>query len=75
LGQECGSVSDLKFTDEGKSRAYSKILFDPQQAQDLPKLEDSLQAKFNGLFHISVREVHHSPVKANPCSPRGDGEQ
>jgi len=54
---ECGSVSDLKFTDENKSTAYSKILFDPQQAQDLPKLEESLQAKFNGLFTIHIQAV------------------
>ena len=55
--QECGSVENLKFTNESKSTAYSKILFDPQQAQDLPKLEESLQAKFNGLFTIHIQAI------------------
>jgi hypothetical protein len=55
--QECGSVENLKFTNESKSTAYSKILIDPGQAQDLPKLEESLQAKFAGLFQIHIQAV------------------
>jgi hypothetical protein len=57
LEQDCGSVSDLKFTNESKTCAYSKMLFDPGQVQDLPMLEESLQAKFRGFFQIQILVV------------------
>jgi len=62
--QECGSVSDLKFTNESKSTAYAKILFDPAEAQDLPKLEDSLQAKYSGSFKMAAKELQDKSLKS-----------
>jgi len=40
---EFGSVSDLKFTNEDKSKAFAKILFEPTRLQELQPLSVTLQ--------------------------------
>ena len=66
--QEWGSVSDLKFTNEAKSTAFAKILFEPSRLQELTPLTETLQTKFTGVFKITAKKEDTSAVV--PGSPQ-----